>query len=325
MSRSTDETQQPVGVVLVNWNGAEHTIPCIESLRAGIAKPDRIVVVDNASQDDSPDLIMRAFPDVELIRNQENAGFTGANNIGISKLISLGCTYIWILNNDTTIDENCLLTLKSYMGVHPEVSACTGKILYADPDRLVWYAGAVYNKWTLRFSHRGAREEDGGQYDEIQEVPFVSGCCMFVRREAIERIGMFDDHFFAYYEDGDWCLRAKKEHLRLIYIPQAVIRHKVSATVNKLKNQKIGGTTSPFSVYITSRNRLYMIRKHSENILQRCTASLAAAVWFVYYAMVLLALFRIEKIRALAMAVYDGIADPLDLTNKHTLAPRYLQ
>ncbi len=325
ISPNTNEAQESVGVVLVNWNGVEYTIPCIESLRAGIVKPDRIVVVDNASKDDYSDLIMHAFPDVELIRNPENAGFTGANNIGIKRLISLGCRYIWILNNDTVIDENCLSMLKNYMDLHPEASACTGKILYTGSDRLVWYAGAVYHKWTLRFSHRGAKEEDGGQYDQIQEVPFISGCCMFVRREAIEQVGMFDDRFFAYYEDGDWCLRAKKKHLRLIYIPQAVIWHKVSATVDKLRKQEAGGTTSPFSVYITSRNRLYIIRKHSESILQMFTASLAAAAWFTYYATALLVLLRIEKVRALAMAVYDGIVEPLESTPDHALTPRYLR
>jgi len=324
MSSQADKAAQTVGVVLVNWNGAGFTIPCIESLLAGSVNPDRIVVVDNASRDDSPELISQKFPGIELIRNKENLGFTGANNIGISGLMAAGCEYIWILNNDTTVDAECLSTLKRHMAGHPDVSACSGKILYADPGQRIWYAGARYNKWTLGFAHRGQGEEDAGQYDRIEEVPFLSGCCMFVRREAIERVGQFDDHFFAYCEDSDWCLRARKTRLRLDYVPEAVLRHKVSATVNTLKKQRYGGTTSPFSVYITNRNRLYQIRKHSGNALQCTTASVAFAAWVCYYGASLLLLFRIAKCRALFMAVYDGVTKPLDSSSDRTMTPRYL-
>ena len=324
MSSHPDTAIQAVGVVLVNWNGAGFTIPCIESLLAGSVTPDRIVVVDNASRDNSPELLAEKFPGIELIRNRENLGFTGANNIGISRLMAEGCDYVWILNNDTTVDGECLGALKSYMAGHPEVSACSGKILYAEPDQRIWYAGARYDTWTMGFAHRGQGEDDTGQYESVEEVPFLSGCCMFVRREALECVGLFDEHFFAYYEDSDWCLRAREARLRLHYLPSAVIWHKVSATVNTLKKQRYGGTTSPFSVYITNRNRLFLIRKHAGNALQWCTASIAFTAWFCYYSAALVLLFRINKCRALVMAVYDGITMPLDSSPGRAMTPRYL-
>jgi len=324
MSSLVDKAIPAVGVVLVNWNGAGYTLQCIESLLAGSVKPDRIVVVDNASRDHSPELIAEKFPEIDLIRNQENVGFTGANNIGISRLMAAGCEYVWILNNDTTVDAECLSALKNHMTGHTGVSACSGKIFYAEPEKLIWYAGATYNRWTLRFTHRGQGEVDVGQYDRVEAVPFLSGCCMFVRREALERVGQFDDHFFAYYEDSDWCLRARKASLRLDYVPEAVIHHKVSASVNMLKKNATSGTTSPFSVYITNRNRLYQIRKHSDNALQYITAAVAFAVWVCYYGAVLLLLLRIDKCRALVMAVYDGVTKPLDSSPCSTMTPRYL-
>ncbi len=324
MTSRPDMAPGAVGVVLVNWNGAGFTIPCIESLRAGSVTPDRIVVVDNASRDNSADLIAERFPEVDLVRNRENAGFTGANNIGITRLLAAGCDYVWILNNDTIVERECLGTLKSHMDGHPEVSACSGKILYDGPGRRIWYAGARYHHWSLGFSHVGQGEDDAGQYDAVGDVPFLSGCCMFVRREALERIGGFDDHFFAYWEDSDWCLRARHARLRLQYLPGAVIRHKVSATVNTLKKQRYGGTTSPFSVYITNRNRLYLIRKHGESLLQRSAALLAFAGWFCYYGAALLLLFRFEKFRALVMAVNDGFRNPLGSSSGPVMAPRYL-
>ena len=325
MNNQLDKTTQTVGVVLVNWNGAEFTIPCIESLLAGVVKPERLIVVDNASHDNSTELIMQRFPEIELILNKENVGFTGANNVGVNSLISSGCDYIWILNNDTIVEENCLFMLKNYMDRYSDVSACSGKILYVNSDRLIWYAGAIYNRWTLRFTHRGVGDIDVGQYDRVEEVPFLSGCCMFIRRDAILRIGMFDDHFFAYNEDGDWCLRAMKADLRLLYIPQAVIWHKVSATVNKLKKQRYGGSTSPFSVYITNRNRFYILRKHSSSMFQACIALLFHIAWFCYYAGALLMLFRIDKFCALVMSVNDGITLPLDDSHPRISIPRYLQ
>ncbi len=318
-------TKSTVGVVLVNWNGAEDTIPCIESLLAGTVKPDRIVVVDNASRDGSPDLIVQKFPDVTLIRNDENLGFTGANNIGISALMNAACDYIWILNNDTTVDGLCMETLRNYMDSNQEAAASTGKILYADPPGLIWYAGAVYDKWRVQFRHKGAGRMDDGRFDSVEVVPFLSGCCMFVRRTAFERIGPFDDRFFAYAEDADWCLRAKQEHLRLHYVPYAIIRHKVSATVNKLKKGRTGGTTSPFSVYITNRNRIFLIRKHAANVVQAVIASVSLAAWFCWYAAALMILFRLNKFKALVAALYDGVKEPVRIPCDRAPAPRYIR
>ncbi|TAN40747.1 MAG: glycosyltransferase family 2 protein [Nitrospirae bacterium] len=312
MNEQSMNTKNKTGVVLVNWNGVELTVPCIASLLEGTVRPDQIVVVDNASEDGSADLIARQFPEVELIRNKENLGFTGANNIGISSLMASGCGYIWILNNDTTVDDRCLEVLKGHLDAHPEVAACSGKILHDEPRNLVWYAGATYNPWTVRTRHRGHGEQDTGQYESIEKVPFISGCCMFVRSEAITNVGPFDDHFFAYDEDSDWCLRAAKAGLRLEYLPGAVIRHKVSASVAKLKKQEYGGDTSLFAVYVTSRNRLFLIRKHAAGLLHACTAFSVFFLWALYYGAALMLLGRIKKFKALAMSVYDGILQPLD-------------
>jgi GT2 family glycosyltransferase len=312
MKDQLENASNKIGVVLINWKGAELTVPCIASLLEGTARPDHIVVVDNASVDGSADLVARQFPDIELIRNSDNLGFTGANNIGINSLMTAGCGYIWILNNDTTVDTRCLSVLKGHMDAHPDVSACSGKILYSAPRNLIWYAGATYNPWIVRTRHRGHDEIDRGKYESIERVPFISGCCMFVRRETIECIGAFDDHFFAYGEDTDWCLRAEKAKLCLEYVPRALIRHKVSATLRKFKKQKRGGDTSPFAVYIVSRNALYLIRKHARSILHTGTALFVFSLWTFYYGAVLLLLGRLAKFRALAVSVYDGILQPLD-------------
>jgi GT2 family glycosyltransferase len=317
-------TPGTVGVVLVNWNGAEHTIPCIASLLSGSVTPDRIVVVDNASRDDSAERIVSRFPEVTLLRNTENLGFTGANNQGIERLIASGCDYIWILNNDTIVDRECLSTLKEHLEAHRDVAACSGKVLYAEPRDLIWFAGATVGAWTLVATHRGVGERDTGRYDRIEPTPFLSGCCMFVRREALQRLGAFDDRFFAYFEDADWCLRAGEAGVRLDYQPRAVLWHKVSATLHGLKAPGSAGTTSPFGVYITIRNRWFLIRKHARSPLRMATAGLAHALATGYHAGGLLLLGRFQKLKAVALAVYDGLFEPLDESASRRKKPRYL-
>ncbi len=314
-----------VGVVLVNWNGAKHTIPCVASLLAGSERPDWIVVVDNASHDGSADLILETFPSITLLRNSDNLGFTGANNVGINRLMTLGCSYIWILNNDTTVDQRCLSVLRDYLCAHPGVSACSGKILYAEPQNLIWYAGATYDPWTMRSKHRGEGAFDVGQYEQPGAVPFLSGCCMFVRRETIEHFGVFDDRFFAYDEDSDWCLRVMEANRRLDYVPNAILWHKVSATVRSVKARDTSGTTSPFSIYVTNRNRLFVIRKHAARSPRLFTALLRHALWVGYYGMALLLMGRLEKFRALIMSAYDGMTKPLDEAGSIKETPRYLK
>lgn len=313
-----------VGVILVNWNGAQHTIPCITALLEGTEKPDQIVVVDNASHDDSADHIAAAFPGATLLRNRENRGFTGANNQGIDLLIASGCDYLWILNNDTVVDRECLASLKEHLASRGDVAGCSGKILYAEPSDRIWYAGASVSPWTLHASHRGVGETDAGQYDRVEAVPFLSGCCMFLRREAVLRIGNFDDRFFAYYEDADWCLRAAEAGLTLDYVPRARLWHKVSAALATLKRRGSAGTTSPFGIYITSRNRCFVIRKHARSPLRRATAALAYAGATAYHGAGLLLLGRFEKLKALALSVYDGVLAPLANGKGRRAKPRYL-
>ena len=296
-----------VDVVLLNWNSGAFTIHCINSLRAGTKIPERIVVVDNASTDNSADTISRQFPEVKLIRNDKNLGFTGGNNIGIRIFLKERIDYIWLLNNDTEVDRHCLEYLLNEFAKDPTVSATTGKILYPPPDKNIWYAGATFNYWTLRTYDRGALEKDEGQYDEAEDVPFISGCCMMVRRNAFEKIGLLDQNFFAYSEDFDWCLRALKSGLRLRYVPNAVLYHRVSASIQKNRGKISGGTTSLLSVYVNTRNRIFIIRKHASNINQFATAMIASVWWFLYYALALFILFRWDKLQSLFRGVKDGL------------------
>jgi GT2 family glycosyltransferase len=294
-----------VGVVLLNWNGGEFTLPCIRSLLEGDLRPWQIVVVDNGSTDGSPELIERAFPTVSMIRSRENLGFAAGNNVGIRALLGDGADLIWILNNDTTVSRSCLGELVAAIQADDDMAVATAKVLFEEPAGRIWYAGAWFSPWTLKATHRGERESDHGQYDETTEVGFVSGCCMLIRASAFREIGMLDERFFIYEEDADWCLRAARAGLRMWYVPAATVVHRVSASMRKNMLGASGGSTPVRTYYLTTRNRIFVIRAHAHRPWQWLTAM----AWFVagcsYLLIGMLVLRRWDK----AVAVLRGFRD----------------
>lgn len=314
MLNGLNVTDIKVAVLLLNWNGVELTLPCIDSLINGTVRPTKIFVVDNASIDCSVQKLGNTFSDIEVIENKENLGFTGGNNVGLERILSGNYDYVWILNNDTVVAENSLKYLLDAMEADLGIAAASGKILYDDPQNLIWYAGSRFNFWTLQAAHKGERHKDLMQYDLPEDVPFISGCCMFVRKSALEHVGLFDNNFFAYYEDYDWCLRAKSLGLRLRYVPDSVIYHKVSASFKKTSIQSCGGTSSPFVIYLITRNRMFIIRKHANNIFQFIVSATFYFTRNCFYAAALIFLFRIRKMNSIWKGTVDGCFSALTKT-----------
>lgn len=308
-NRSEPLAVPKVGVILLNWNGGEFTIPCIRTLLQSEFKPWRILVFDNASDDGSPERIATLFPQVEVVRSDRNLGFTGANNEGIRLLKKQGADLIWILNNDTIVDKSCLKNLVEQMELDPDLAVSTGKILFEKPPNQIWYAGGHWRYWTLSAPHVGANELDNGQYDRPLDVSFVSGCCMLVRAWAFDRVGTFSEKYFAISEDGDWCLRAVKTKLRMRYIPAAILWHKVSASQRKNTLGKCKSSNSPFTNYLTTRNDAFIILQHAESQLQR----MSALSWFIidrlYVIGGLTVLRRWDTLRGVLYGLYDGLSN----------------
>ena len=295
-----------VGVILLNWNGGADTLPCIASLKRGTVQPWRIVVVDNASTDTSPDDIARAHPDVELIRNPTNIGFAPGHNLGIRRLLENGADLIWVLNNDTDVAPDCLERLLQTLDGDPGIGAISAKILYANPPDQIWYAGGTWNPRSLQAGHRGQFETDHGQYDSPGDTPFISGCCMLIRRATLERVGLFANEFFIYMEDTDWCRRAARLGVRLYYEPAARLIHKVSAAMNRNTLGASGGRVSARFIYLTTRNHLWIIRRHGASPAARALAMILAAPGWVRTFAVTLLLGRWNKTAALLRGLALG-------------------
>ncbi len=249
-----------VVIVLVNWNGKDDTLACLESLQNVRYAHKTVVVVDNGSRDGSVDAIRKCFPDTLLICNERNERFARANNQGIRIALQQNADYVLLLNNDTLVDPDFLHHLVRRAESDASIGMVGGKIYYADaPDRL-WFAGGGVDLWRGRIWHYGLRQPDKGQYNQPRDVDYVTGCCILVKRSCIEAVGGLDESYYIYGEDVDWCFRARQAGFRVVYEPEAKIWHKISSSS--------GGKHAPhamtgFKVYHKIRSMLKFFRRHA--------------------------------------------------------------
>lgn len=252
-----------VAIIILNWNGGNDTVECLESLRKLVYPRVCLIVVDNASEDDSVGRIRRNYSDVVLICNPKNLGYAEGNNIGIKHALRIGAEFVLLLNNDTVVDKNFLQLLVGAVKKKLHVGLAGPKILsHGSPNR-IWFAGPK-KTWAfgrpLELGHRGFGEVDSGQYDRTMPVGFITGCSLLISREVISRVGLLDSDYFAYYEDADYCLRAKNAGYALLYVPKARIWHKAARSTTDIYSY------SPVTMYLGIRNRLLFMKKHGNPV-----------------------------------------------------------
>ena len=251
-------SQEPVIIIIIlNWNGKKDTLECLQSLRDLEYSNYELVVIDQNSTDGSREAIASQFPEVTLIRNDDNLGFATGNNIGIRHAIDGDADYIALLNNDTTVEPKFLSALADAARAYPDFDIFGPKIVFDSDPNIIWAAGSRTDWRRGICVQRGYREVDRGQYDTNAEVNALTGCAMVISRKALKAVGLLDSRFFAYYEEADWCARARKAGFRILYVPAAVVRHKVSSTI---------GPSSPAIAFYMVRNNLLFVAKNSTGL-----------------------------------------------------------
>ncbi len=239
-----------VYIVIVNWNGVSDTLECLTSLENLDYPNAETVVVDNGSTDDSVKLIRNRFPDVFVIEAGENLGFTGGNNRGITFALENGADHVWLLNNDTIVDRDTLTHLVGAASASCK-NGIVGSVIYDYEDRSkIQFAGATINWKKARSPHIYSIKQNS-----MFEVERVNGCSMLVSRRVCNEVGLFDDNYFLYAEEVDWCIRARNNGFRCIMEPHSKVYHKVSVSVNK-----VAGKNTVMRYYNT-RNFLYLTDK----------------------------------------------------------------
>ena len=243
-----------VCVVILNWNGADLTLRCLEDLRKSIYPAVECVIVDNGSTDGSAEAIAAAHPHVAMIRNPTNQGWAGGSNQGIAWGLAHGADYLLMLNNDAWGDPAMISNLVAAAEkLQDQVVAIPKIYLGGDPKRF-WFARGRVNFWTGLFSNPAYNQIDAGQFDKSPDAEYASGCCMLMPRGIIERVGGFDHSFFSYVEDVEWSIRCRRAGFRIVLCPDAKVWHDVSVT---------GKKRPAMMRYYLTRNHLWTLRRHA--------------------------------------------------------------
>jgi len=232
--------------VVLSWNGRADTLACLESL-LGI----ETVCVDNGSTDGSADAVAERFPAVELIRTAINLGFAAGNNVGIRRALDRGADWVLLLNNDALAEDGLVAALERAAAARPDAGVLACKVLFADSGKL-WYAGASFDPILGRSRHDGFGSADAP--GELRDTARATGTGTAVSRAAIERAGLLDEELFLYAEDLEWCLRIKAAGFAIVYVPEARVLHRVSASS--------GGAGSPTTSYYETRNMLAVVERY---------------------------------------------------------------
>jgi hypothetical protein len=255
------------------------------------------IVVDN-SPDRALDAAVSGLEGIVVLRPGRNAGFAGGNNLGITYALAHGAEYVWLLNNDTTVDPGVLTPLVAAAASDARIAVQSSKIRFAHDPSLLWYAGGVLSIPRGVGRHRGMLEKDAGTYDSPGDTDYATGCSMFFTRTAIEQMGGLDAEYFMYFEDADWCVRALRRGFRIQYTPASIVYHHVSASTK---------IDSPLYLYFTMRNKLLFVRKHSDPL----SIVLHTPYFIVFYGRHLIRMalkwHSWDGVRAVWWGITDGI------------------
>lgn len=250
-----------VYISLLTFNDNTATLECLESLET-LKKENynlSVVVTDNASIDKFIEVKKYKNFKLEILRNEQNLGFSGGHNVGINYSIKHGADYVVILNNDTISSPdlvfNLLKAFKNDVGITvPKIYFAKGYEFHKDKykenelGKVFWYAGGEIDWNNIFGKHIGVDEVDHGQYDKEKQTEVATGCCMMVKSAVFGKVGLLDDTFFLYYEDADFSIKTNRKNFKIVYVPSAVIWHKNAAAT--------GGSGSALQDYYITRNRM---------------------------------------------------------------------
>lgn len=210
-----------VTMQILNYNGIQYLKDCLDSILATDYENFEVIVIDNASIDGSPDFIKKNYPQIKLVENEKNYGFAKALNINSHSIRS---EYLVFLNNDVKVEPNWLKILISCMEQNPKVAAANPKMLFLQNRKQVNSAGGNCDIYGVGWN-RGNGEVDNGQYDKVEEVFYANGAALVIKKIAWLSVGSFDEDYFLYGEDLDWCWRARLKGFEILYVPEAKIYH----------------------------------------------------------------------------------------------------
>jgi hypothetical protein len=239
-----------VFTLILNYNNYSDTIDTIDSVLSLEYGANSVLLIENSSDKKIIQKIRAQFPELAIIENKKNLGYAGGNNVGIRKAMASGADYVFLLNNDVTLEKDVLNKCVSAMEKSPGCGACQPMIVTFENKDTIWSAGTQLFFGYPRLFQKGRELRN----DEIKTSPFgLVGCAILFRRSALQQTGLFDDSLFLLHEETDWCIRAKKMNYSLLIISNAIVSHKISSSI---------GMFSKVYLYYIGRNWLLVGKKN---------------------------------------------------------------
>jgi GT2 family glycosyltransferase len=237
----------------VSFNSAAVIGEFMESLLGQSHADFVLYVIDNVSVDDTLKQL-RQYDDsrIKLIISPTNVGLAEGNNVGIRAALNDGCDYVLVINNDTVFDPNLFAELVEGLNYY-QCDMVAPKILYFDDPKKIWCAGGYLSRIRASGMHFGKDRRDDGRFDQPRAVCFSPTCCLLMRKEVFDRVGLMDANYFVFYDDTDFCYRSHGAGVKFIYLPSARLLHKVSSLV---------GAHSDFTFHLCARNQVYYVLKN---------------------------------------------------------------
>ncbi len=246
-----DNAQPLVSIITINYNEAAVTLDMLASLEQLTYSNYEVIVVDNASPNEKPDIIKERYPTVQLIKSATNLGFAGGNNLGVK--VAQG-EFLLFVNNDTIVPADFLEPLVKTLQEDTAIGMVSPKIKFHWNPTLIQYAGySPMNHWTIRNNSIGYHQKDDGKYDTPGETASIHGAAMMVPKKVVDEVGMMAELYFLYYEEHDWAEMIKRAGYKIYYQPKSYILHKESLATGKF---------SPLKTYYIARNRIVFARRN---------------------------------------------------------------
>jgi hypothetical protein len=252
-----------IGLVTITYNSADVLRPFLDCVWRQTHNNLVLYVVDNASQDATCSILEKENDlRLQIINNSTNFGVAKANNQGIESAIADGCDQVLIINNDVEF-ETTLIEKLLQVQAEKSCSLVTPKMMYFDNPNHIWYAGSwfIKKKGYLPL-HRGMKQLDEGQYDEIVEVEYAPTCCLLAKKKVFQDIGLMDEKYFVYFDDTDFSYRVWKDRRhKIFYYPDIKFYHKVGSLTKSFNKEQEKIFRGDFFIQQNTKNHIYFLKK----------------------------------------------------------------
>lgn len=243
-----------VAIIVLNYNGKDCLPACLESLSLLEYSNKEIIVVDNASSDDSFLVAEKKFPECTFVRNEKNEGFAKGMNSGIRLALSHGVAWCWLINYDAVVQPQTLTNLMAVAEKYPKTGLLSPQILEKESKK-IWFAKGELDFFRMRAVHSTPTKKDFSS--DAYRSEFLTGCALLIKRELIEAIGFLDERFFLYYEDVDYSLRATQAGFSCLVVPKALAWH---SEASRMRSEK---------VYFLVYSGLLFFKKHASFLMRQ--------------------------------------------------------